>query len=89
MPFCAKVVLYTEALDQQQSLADELIVDAVLRNLELLSEAANRSRQKSDCDTPQFRGGASPGSVMFLAMPTSAWRTKWVFGLPPGRQTPT
>jgi len=31
--FCTKVIRYTEGLDQQQFLADELIVDAVLRNL--------------------------------------------------------
>ncbi len=29
--FCGKVMRYTEGLDQQQFLADELIVDAVLR----------------------------------------------------------
>lgn len=40
--FCAKVMRYTEGLDQQQFLADELIVDAVLRNLELLGEAAKQ-----------------------------------------------
>jgi uncharacterized protein with HEPN domain len=40
--FCAKVSRYTEGLGQQQFLADELIVDAVLRNLELLGEAAKQ-----------------------------------------------
>ena len=40
--FCAKVTRYTEGLDQPQFLADELIVDAVLRNLELLGEAAKQ-----------------------------------------------
>jgi len=38
--FCAKVMRYTEGLDRQQFLADELIIDAVLRNLELLGEAS-------------------------------------------------
>ena len=40
--FCAKVMRYTGDLDQRQFLADELIVDAVLRNLELLGEAAKQ-----------------------------------------------
>jgi uncharacterized protein with HEPN domain len=40
--FCANVSRYTEGLDQQQFLADELIIDAVLRNLELLGEAAKQ-----------------------------------------------
>jgi len=40
--FCAKVIRYTQGLDQQQFLADELIIDAVLRNLELLGEAAKQ-----------------------------------------------
>ena len=40
--FCAKVSRYTEGMDQHQFLADELIVDAVLRNLELLGEAAKQ-----------------------------------------------
>ncbi|MEB3235645.1 MAG: DUF86 domain-containing protein [Cyanobacteriota bacterium] len=35
-------VVSTEGLEQQQFLADELIVDAVLRNLELLGEAAKQ-----------------------------------------------
>ncbi len=40
--FCAKVMRYTADLDQQQFLADEMILDAVLRNLELLGEAAKQ-----------------------------------------------
>jgi uncharacterized protein with HEPN domain len=38
--FCAKVMRYSAGLNQQQFLADELTFDAVLRNLELLGEAA-------------------------------------------------
>ena len=40
--FCAKVMRYSAGLNQQQFLADELTVDAVLRNLELLGEAAKQ-----------------------------------------------
>lgn len=40
--FCAKVMRYTADLDQQQFLADEMILDAVLRNLEPLGEAAKQ-----------------------------------------------
>lgn len=50
--FCAKVSRYTEGMDQHQFLADELIVDAVLRNLELLGEAAKQ--------IPPRRATASP-----------------------------
>ena len=40
--FCGKVMRYSAGLNQQQFLADELTVDAVLRNLELLGEAAKQ-----------------------------------------------
>ncbi|WP_411867459.1 DUF86 domain-containing protein [Vulcanococcus limneticus] len=40
--FCAKVMRYTDGLSQQQFLDDELVFDAVLRNLELLGEAAKQ-----------------------------------------------
>jgi len=40
--FCAKVVRYSDGLSQQQFLDNELILDAVLRNLELLGEAAKQ-----------------------------------------------
>lgn len=40
--FCAKVMRYTDGLSQQQFLDDELVLDAVLRNLELLGEAAKQ-----------------------------------------------
>lgn len=40
--FCAKVMRYTADLDQQQFLTDEMILDAVLHNLELLGEAAKQ-----------------------------------------------
>lgn len=38
--FAAKVVLYTEGLDQQAFVGNGLVYDAALRNLELIGEAA-------------------------------------------------
>lgn len=39
---CAKVMRYTHGLSQDQFFSNELVVDAVLRNLELLGEAAKQ-----------------------------------------------
>ena len=39
---CAKVMRYTDGLSQDQLFSNELIFDAVLRNLELLGEAAKQ-----------------------------------------------
>ncbi len=38
--FAEKVLIYTEGLDQQVFIANGLVFDATLRNLELLGEAA-------------------------------------------------
>lgn len=40
--FAAKVMTYTEGLDQAQFVATSVVYDATLRNLELLGEAATR-----------------------------------------------
>jgi len=39
---CAKVMRYTDGLSQDQFFSNELIFDAVLRNIELLGEAAKQ-----------------------------------------------
>jgi uncharacterized protein with HEPN domain len=39
---CSKVLRYSQGLTRQQFLADEMLVDAVLRNLEVLGEAAKQ-----------------------------------------------
>jgi uncharacterized protein with HEPN domain len=39
---CAKVMRYTHGLSQDQFFSSELVYDAVLRNLELLGEAAKQ-----------------------------------------------
>jgi uncharacterized protein with HEPN domain len=39
---CAKVMRYTDGLSQDQLFSNELIFDAVLRNIELLGEAAKQ-----------------------------------------------
>ncbi|MYA97503.1 MAG: DUF86 domain-containing protein [Nitrospinae bacterium] len=40
--FCEKVFSYTDGLDQAAFVADSLVYDATLRNLELIGEAATR-----------------------------------------------
>ncbi len=40
--FCEKVQNYTEGLDRKAFVADDLVYDATLRNLELIGEAATR-----------------------------------------------
>ncbi len=40
--FCSKIQRYSRGLSRQQFLEDELVFDAVLRNLELLGEAAKQ-----------------------------------------------
>ncbi len=39
---CSKVLRYSQGLTRQHFLADEMLVDAVLRNLEVLGEAAKQ-----------------------------------------------
>ena len=41
--FSEKVLSYTEGLDQDAFIADELTYDATMRNLELIGEAATYS----------------------------------------------
>lgn len=40
--FCSRVMRYSEGLSSEQFEANELVRDAVLRNLELLGEAAKQ-----------------------------------------------
>ncbi len=40
--FCSKVMRYCKGLSAEQFAADDLVTDAVLRNLELLGEAAKQ-----------------------------------------------
>lgn len=40
--FCSKVIRYCHGLSAEQLAADDLVTDAVLRNLELLGEAAKQ-----------------------------------------------
>ena len=39
---CSKVLRYSQGLTRQHFLVDEMVVDAVLRNLEVLGEAAKQ-----------------------------------------------
>jgi uncharacterized protein with HEPN domain len=40
--FCSRVLRYCDGMNAEQLAADELVTDAVLRNLELLGEAAKQ-----------------------------------------------
>jgi uncharacterized protein with HEPN domain len=40
--FCVKVLVYTDGYGKERLFGDELVMDAVLRNLELLGEAAKQ-----------------------------------------------
>lgn len=40
--FCVKVLVYTDGYSKERLSGDELVMDAVLRNLELLGEAAKQ-----------------------------------------------
>ena len=40
--FCSRVIRYCHGMNAEQFAADELVTDAVLRNLELLGEAAKQ-----------------------------------------------
>jgi uncharacterized protein with HEPN domain/predicted nucleotidyltransferase len=40
--FCEKILSYTDSLERSRFLANDLIYDATLRNMELIGEAANR-----------------------------------------------
>lgn len=40
--FCVKVLVYTDGYSKERLFGDELVMDAVLRNLELLGEAAKQ-----------------------------------------------
>ena len=43
--FCVKVMIYSEGYRKARLFQDELVVDAVLRNLELLGETAKQIPQ--------------------------------------------
>lgn len=45
-PCCTKVLRYTHGLGQDQFFSNELVVEAVLRNLELLGSAAKQIRSE-------------------------------------------
>ena len=60
--FAEKVLLYTQGLDQQAFLADNLVYDATVRNLELIGEAASH--------VPEAIRSANPGVPWRLVIAT-------------------
>ena len=66
--FAGKVIGYTDGLTQEKLVADELRYDAVLRNLELIGEAATHIPDKVREGHPAFPGGRLWGCAI-------AWRT--------------
>ena len=57
--FCEKALSYTNGLDQAAFIADKLVYDATLRNLELIGEARPTSRRRCETSIPISRGAAS------------------------------
>ena len=80
---CTKIFRYSQGLTKQHFLADEMLVDAVLRNPEVLGEAAKQIPPASVSGTPSCPGDALLASAMFWRMPASAWKKT-----PSGRSLP-
>jgi len=72
----AKILRYTTGMDLETFVGNEQVVDAVVRNLEIIGEAAKR---RSICRTPSRRsthsclGGKSPDCEMCWRTPISEW----------------
>lgn len=49
---CARIVSYTEGFDQQEFLADAKTYDAVVRNLEIVGEAAKQIPEEARARMP-------------------------------------
>ena len=52
--FCERVLSYTDGLDRKTFVADTLVYDASLRNLELIGEAATRVRDSIRVQYPEI-----------------------------------
>ena len=55
--FAQKVLGYSAGLEQHDFVANELVYDAILRNLELIGEAATTFRTRCVMRIHRFRGG--------------------------------
>lgn len=53
LQFCEKVTAYTRGLDQDKFIANSLVYDATLRNLELIGEAATHIPEDIRAAYPQ------------------------------------
>jgi hypothetical protein len=66
-----KVQRYTRGLDFSDFVANELVFDAVVRNLEVIGEAARKCPKISASAILRWNGGPSPGCGIFWPTPTS------------------
>ena len=74
--FCSRVIRYCHGLSAEQFAADDLVTDAVLRNLELLGEAAKQIPIPCANAIQRFPGGGLQVCATSWPMPISVWRMK-------------
>jgi uncharacterized protein with HEPN domain len=67
-----KIDRYTAGVDLETFLADEMIVDAVVRNLEIVGEADGCLMNSSN-STRRYRGHKSPASATGSCIIISDW----------------
>ena len=61
---CLRIETYTKGLTFEQFREDDMRVDAVVRNLEVIGEAAKKLPSESRPRCLRFRGSASPDFAM-------------------------
>ena len=52
--FCSKINRYIKDMDKEEFQKNELVIDAVLRNVELIGEASKRLPEDLKTDNPQI-----------------------------------
>ena len=68
-----KITSYIGTMDKDSFVKDARTVDAVVRNLEIIGEAASRIPEDIRTSIPKSHGGGSSGCVIGLSMNTLAW----------------
>jgi uncharacterized protein with HEPN domain len=76
---CRKVIAYTEGMSSEQLTADDKTFDAVMRNLEIIGEAAKRVDERVKARHPEveWRNMAGFRDVAIHAYPTIDEEIVW------------